>query len=204
MERCRRCPGHTSWADVIACHSRPLSASERGDRRPSYVRPSCPRGWALAGVKLGDTVVVWSYRVHSGYPVGLAVAHVEQLRSLKASGVSQWEAFKMLKKPSKGSGTLPAIPSVGWDEWSRQLPNLYAFLTQTEWDEGEVRETGALLIFSDAGALKAMLKDKDQGRCLWVTGSSLKQLLEVADAKVIDDHADWREDKQAGKKKAGR
>lgn len=147
---------------------------------------------------LGDKVVVWSCRGRSGYPIGLAVVPSVGLPNSEVARRLTWSVWKMLKRPTNGGAVNPATTGPGWDDISKRFPDLFYFLTLGAWDDGAPREPGAILLFCDGGQLKAMLKDKEHGRCLWVTADTLEGLFHVANLKVNDDSADWRADKQSG------
>lgn len=87
---------------------------------------------------------------------------------------------------------------------SSRWPVLWSHLTQAAWEDGEVRETSNLLVFAQDGMLKAMVRDKEEGLCLWMAGGSLTELLDGVEAALCDPQAEWRVDRQAEGQKAKR
>lgn len=146
-----------------------------------------PSGYALAGL-----ACPWYHRPRVGdVCLGEEVAEL----MLKRSDVVV---------PMQGQ-VRQAVDTVTPERW----PVLYHYLTQTTWDDGSPRELASLLVFVDAGTWKAMCKDKDSGRCLWVAAPTFSALWDVMEAALGDPHADWRADKMASgasshkKRKAG-
>lgn len=114
------------------------------------------------------------------------------------------EVEEMLKKPEgrKVQGADVQIPRDIKAE--KEIPTLWSYLTQTTWEDGTARQTAGLLIFAQDGMLKAMLRDKDAGLCLWVAGKSWAGLLGALEAALNDPEAEWRVDRQAEGDKAKR
>lgn len=108
----------------------------------------------------------------------------------------------------KSSDILPAVGAgknaTDDPKFSKSYPYLWSHLTQDVWDNGDERPTSGLLIFLQEGILKAMLRDKAHGLCLWVAATSFTGLLEALEAGVQDPGADWRIDRQKEGDKARR
>jgi hypothetical protein len=51
---------------------------------------------------------------------------------------------------------------------------------------------GSLTLFTDAGAWKLCLSDKDQSRIAFVTSGSPQDLLAAAERGLVADSLDWR------------
>lgn len=83
-------------------------------------------------------------------------------------------------------------------------PNLWDHLYQTKWDDGSPRETSSMLFFAQDGMLKACIKDKANGLCLWVSARSMGALIDAVEAALADPGSDWRVDRQFGEKTASR
>jgi len=82
------------------------------------------------------------------------------------------------------------------DALSAAYPVLWSHLTQTAWEDGQVRETSNLLVFCQDGMLKAMLRDREHGLCFWTAAGSLSGLLAALEAGLSDPQAEWRVDRQ--------
>jgi len=78
------------------------------------------------------------------------------------------------------------------------FPTLWDHLTQTTWDDGTPRETSSLLLFVQDGMLKAMLRDREAGQCLWTAGVSVATVMFQLDTALSDPNAEWKADKAPG------
>lgn len=105
----------------------------------------------------------------------------------------------MLKKPAVSSKVVLGGKGFPVDDGAEALfPCLWAFLTATTWPEdGKSREPGSILLFTQEGALKIMLKDRDQGLVAFWTGASLQGLLEAVERDLDAGAGDWRRDRPA-------
>jgi hypothetical protein len=71
-------------------------------------------------------------------------------------------------------------------------PFLVEFLTSTVWDEDRSpRVTGTVLIFADAGGLKAMLNDRDGSRVSFVLLDDQQGILEALENVFATVGAKW-------------
>jgi len=115
------------------------------------------------------------------------------------------EVFEMLKKPAKGSDGASrfAAPT---DDIARIYPTLAEYLTATayEGDAPGTRATSTLLIFAQEGTWRAVLRDRQEARCLWVTASSFDDILGVLENTLTDPNAVWRDDRLSGAEQAKR
>lgn len=156
--------------------------------------------WALSWRRV---VFVQQY-TWTGFPVD---CHCSLVGAYPAgAGWQQVEAevLQMLKKAEvrrvEGLPQTRLLPC----EWAELLPSVWQYLTQDRWEDGSPRETSGLLLFCQDGLLKGMLRDKESGLCLWVTGQSLQGLLATLEAALGDPAAEWRVDRQAAGQKATR
>lgn len=74
----------------------------------------------------------------------------------------------------------------------KELPALAEFLTAAEWPDGSTRETGTLLVFTEAGAVKVCLNDRAQGLVQFTTAPSLLGALGAAEQVLVEADGDWR------------
>lgn len=109
-------------------------------------------------------------------------------------------AEKLRRTGPSNNGTGKETPPED-SEFSKKFPTLFAFLTETAWEGGDSREPGSVLIFTQEGSWKAMIKDKDSGQIAFVTKGTHKTLLEALERGLAEDKLDWREDAFKGKKK---
>jgi len=105
-------------------------------------------------------------------------------------------ARPVLKKPELKSEEEKVVLTKWMDqEFEKDYPNLFAFLTGDRWDDGTARATGTLLLFTQDGYLKACLNDRALDRSCFVTGPSLTLLFDVAEDGLAEDLLDWRQRK---------
>jgi hypothetical protein len=117
--------------------------------------------------------------------------------------VEEW-AMTLLRKGDKRVGGGSVLVDASQDPLVLAYPVLWAFLTQTAWEDGSQRQPGSLLMFTQDGMMKCMLRDREDGTCLWVAGRGLTHLLDVAEGSLCDPGADWRVDRQQPGQKAQR
>lgn len=101
------------------------------------------------------------------------------------------ERFRFKGPSDNGAGTSVAP---GDQEFEKKYPTLFAFLTDAKWSSGETRETGSVLIFTQEGQWKAMIKDKDSGCIAFVTKNTFKTLLDALERGLAEEKLDWRQD----------
>lgn len=106
---------------------------------------------------------------------------VQMALKRRAAASPEGAAAKILKDP----------------QFAKLYPSLWDHLTQSAWDDGTKRETSSILIFASEGVLKAMLRDKDAGQCLWVASGTVAGLFAALEGGCTADDADWREDRGA-------
>lgn len=75
------------------------------------------------------------------------------------------------------------------------------YLAEANWSDGSERQTSTLLLFTEGGLWKACLRDRALERSCWVTGRSLREVLEVLELGVASDRIEWRADRPQGKRK---
>lgn len=78
-------------------------------------------------------------------------------------------------------------------------PAVGEYLTSTSWSATESRETSTLTFFTEGGAWKCCLHDRDRGLTLWRTGATFEALLASLEATLEEGGGDWRQDRKGGK-----
>jgi hypothetical protein len=108
-----------------------------------------------------------------------------------------------LHKPELPSGPADGIcqPSGGW---ASAYPTVWEFLSLPCWADGSPRLPGTITLFTDSGAWKVTVKDKDGGLVAFLTAASPEGLLERLEAGLVNGTLDWRREKPFGKGKAPR
>lgn len=109
------------------------------------------------------------------------------------------ERLRVRGPSDNGTGTKVVASD---SEFEKKYPMLWAFLTDEKWSSGETRETGSVLIFTQEGQWKAMVKDKDSAHIAFVTKGTFKTLLDALERGLVEEKLDWRPD--AFKAKKGR
>jgi hypothetical protein len=105
------------------------------------------------------------------------------------------EAYMGMQRQSAGDN--PNVGPVFVDnDFQRDFPTLYQWLTETKWDDGKQRKTTTLMLTVDDGTLKAWVHDRDGRRSAWVSGTTLDSVLEAVDGRLQDNRMEWRSDKR--------
>lgn len=101
-----------------------------------------------------------------------------------------------MKKPTKTerASAVKSFDAAG-DDLLRSKPLLMEHLSCAQWEEGGTRKTSTLLLFVDAGTLKACLNDRSVGRAAFVSANSLRGLLDALEAGLMEDALEWRSSK---------
>jgi len=97
-----------------------------------------------------------------------------------------------LKKPTDKTLTKPK--EAKWEDkvFNGQYPNLSAFLSQQEWEDGSTRQTGTMIIFVQDGQLKMCISDRDGQKNAFITAPTLQLLYDLAEMGLDDNALDWR------------
>jgi hypothetical protein len=83
-------------------------------------------------------------------------------------------------------------------------PSVWAWLTDTRYDDGSSRQTSTLLIFTEDGSVKACLSDRDRSATGWASGATLEACLEALDKRLEAGTLDWRAKKPQGQQQGRR
>ena len=89
------------------------------------------------------------------------------------------EIVKFLRKVSLGAAGHGVVAPPPDPEFEAAYPALWEYLTVTSWGKDQPRRTSTITLFSDDGAWKVSLNDRDQGYGLFATGSTLENALET-------------------------
>lgn len=87
-----------------------------------------------------------------------------------------------------------------------EFPLLAEYLTATFYEGEPVgsRQTGTLLVFAQDGSWRAVLRDRAENRCLWVTAATWEDLLPALENALGDPSSIWRADRVGGAPEATR
>lgn len=101
--------------------------------------------------------------------------------------------MKYVREHSDRPASLPAMWHQGADPFLRQYPALVEYLDLDRFDDGRPRATSTLLVFVDAGVLKACLNDRQMGEVAFVSAASFEGLLEALEKGLAEGSLDWRQ-----------
>lgn len=77
-------------------------------------------------------------------------------------------------------------------ELEQRCPNVYAFLTQTRYDDGSFRTTATLLFFVEDAAIKVCINDRENNRSLFRRSGSIWGALDAVEEAIGGGSADWK------------
>lgn len=86
-------------------------------------------------------------------------------------------------------------------KFSKQFPNLAAFISQSSWEDGSSRVTGTVTFLFDGGQVKAALNDRDSESGCFLSARTFTSLLGVCEEVCGGAPADWRS--KAGNRNTG-
>lgn len=109
-----------------------------------------------------------------------------------------------MKRPSKPGEHMPSGVAAPPGNLAETHPNLSEHLTATQYEDGSPRQTSTILAFAQDGLWKACLRDREEGRCLWVAASAYELLIDALEAMLCDPEAIWRDDRLSGQQSASR
>lgn len=112
----------------------------------------------------------------------------------------------MVARRSIGDSLEPSSSSPSLSPAFREaLPTLYEYLFHEVFDDGTPRVTSSLSIFTEAGALKLALNDREQDLVAFLTIEDVQSGLETLESRLCADSLDWRPSRGGrAKKKGGR
>lgn len=167
--------------------------------RRSKKRPRRRRGWwrqfSIEVYLRSGWLFAWRTG-WTGLPEGSVMVPSEGLFGPPLLTLVERLATEMLAKKARRTTVDGDAAQMVDEEFQKHYPTLFDYLTQSRWPDGTPRLTSSLLIFTDNGQVKAMLRDKEAGECLWVACPSLWMIFDVFEAKLCDEEADWRVDRQ--------
>lgn len=104
------------------------------------------------------------------------------------------EDVEMAFKRRTDTGPLKPPPNAWVDPVDKQEnPNIFAWLTETKYDDNKPRMTGSISIFTQLGVLKASISDRDASKVAYVEALSLVELITVIEQAICDDSTEWKD-----------
>lgn len=105
----------------------------------------------------------------------------------------------MLRSPREGRDGADNQVAFGLgDELVQRFPNLWEFVSAAAFEDGAARQTGTVLLFTEAGRAKACLNDRECGEVAFVTGDTLSALLVNVEEGLAAEDLDWRPSRAKG------
>ncbi len=166
--------------------------SSRGDRKPIY-------GWVRCS--LDDmTLSVHYYHTEAEFVVRQHLVRAAVLRlslpcwfvdtlSLGEFGVLTMAMLKKAAVLKKGKGVpFPAVDG----ELKKSYPTLHAHLCDLTYEDGEIRRTSSLIVFTEDCVWKGCLNDRDAGTNIWGEAPSFTTLLELLERRAGDPTTVWK------------
>lgn len=118
-----------------------------------------------------------------------------------------WRSEAMaLKRPEVGGQLHGAAPRV-WrpeDLWGKGTPNLTEYLTGELWEDGAVRRTSTILVFTENNQVKVCLSDRALNSNVFMGGETLSAAIASLEAALASGRVDWRSASRVGEKNRGR
>lgn len=100
------------------------------------------------------------------------------------------------KPAAAGGGVCEASEDLGF---AVEHPALEEFLRATRDGPDKARKTGTILVFTEGGAWKCCLSDREGGLISFVSGKSFYDALACAEACLAGDEGDWRPSRTKGR-----
>lgn len=164
----------------------------------SVARMEWMDGWAWVDVRY-DWKRAWLVATFWDSPEERAVTEVHRNWPLPCNRDKLREiAMSFLKRQAETRTASQMAVSKDWEHWSAGHPALSEYLTATEYPDGAKRTTSTILLFVDAGMVKACLNDRDQGQSLWVSASTPTEALQALERHLSLGTGEWRPSGQYG------
>lgn len=100
--------------------------------------------------------------------------------------------MSMKRRPPPDVTGTPQLPP--WDDaqFMEDYPSIHSFLSDTTYDDGKSRATGSITLFTQLGALKASVSDKDRGVVAYLSATTVDELLVMIELGIETDKLEWR------------
>jgi hypothetical protein len=104
----------------------------------------------------------------------------------------------LLKKPQGGSGQGGPKKANVDEDFQKDYPYVWEYLTASAYDDGTPRQTATLTLFADGGVWSCALTDRQEDRTCWCSGLTLRALLLALEDRC-QEAGSWRAKKGQGK-----
>jgi len=107
--------------------------------------------------------------------------------------MNYWRSRQMKRKDTAKMESLSRHAEPG--EFRESFPDLLEFMTAARYEgSDERRESPTVTVWCQGGQWRLSLRDRAEGLVLWLSAESLLEVLQLAEAFVMDDSAPWRHD----------
>lgn len=152
--------------------------------------------------RTGGVMLTTMHRRHKTYGVcSWLPAKVWNAWSRKRREVYVMGFFDRERKRDEGGGGGGNLVD---DQFAKKHPTVLEVLTTRAVVDGSETNRVSLSLFTQDGQWKAILKDKKDALCLWVTAPTMALLWASIEACLIDPETVWRKDRYAGAAAANR
>ncbi len=106
-----------------------------------------------------------------------------------------------VKKPTIANDAAGKPVELKDNEFVKKWPTVLSYLSDDTWDNGDTRKTSTLTLFIEESAFKIALNDRDLEQSVYLTGESLRDVLDATEKCLRSNTADWRPWNRAKKRK---
>jgi len=96
-----------------------------------------------------------------------------------------------MKKPQSADRMASTAAAEACD-WMLDHSGIFAFLTDSKWEDGTRRELGTMMVFFEDGWWKVMINDKALKRLAFVSGDTYADVMLQVEDGLNKDSLDWR------------
>ena len=108
-----------------------------------------------------------------------------------------------VERGSVAGTSSPVTLAKGVEEFAKDCPAVYEYLTMDRYPDGGERQVATLIIFLEEGRWKGCLSDRESDRTLWKTADTIEDMLLEMDADIQEGGTGFRRSTQR-KGKGGR
>lgn len=185
VKTCCLVTAHCHWGRLIAGAVSLLTIGSRGVRCLLSVGAQLMKCRSWCGLCYAGRRGRATYRGH--YGAGRPRRHL---------GDSEMSWFD---RRVEGGSAAPDGSAVVLPEKDREkFPALVEFLSLTKYSDGSSRQPGTVMLFVDAGRLKACLNCKDEGLVAFVTLEGIGDAMARLERAITDGRCDWRKARDRG------
>jgi hypothetical protein len=108
---------------------------------------------------------------------------------------------KVITQPLPGQQYKRMTTTWADPEFESNYPTLFAYLTQTTWPDGSMRQPATLTLYSDQYCLTVILNDRANVRSAFFNEASLFGALLKIEEQLADDSVEWKQKRYGDQQK---